>query len=101
MAATERRDEGHRIITTLQGECGKLQSNDPTFCTCLQERTLVHRKWQLHHLYQESGRFFWPELEIDGTQFQHVVTSTQLRKWEWGIFAGRKDKMHSRGEMIH
>ena len=35
MTAAERRDEGSRIITTLQGECGELQSGDPAFCTRL------------------------------------------------------------------
>ena len=94
MAATERRDEGLWIITTLQGECGELQSGDPAFGTCMQERTLLCRKWKSHRLHEECGRFLLREPEIAGTYFQQVISSTQLRKRKRGIFAGRKDKMH-------
>src|SRR5437762_13741931 len=100
MAATERRDEGFWIITTLQGECSELQSGEPALCTCLQERTFFQRKWKPHHLYEECGRFLLREPEIGGTQFQQVALSTQLRKWERWIYAGRQDKMHAGRQML-
>ncbi len=44
MAAAEACDEACLVVMVPQGECRQLQSGDPPFHTCMQERILLSRQ---------------------------------------------------------
>ena len=89
MAPTERCDEACRVVMVQQGEGRQVQACDPAFGAGLQERALLCRKGESHHLHEVSGGFLLRELQIGRPQFHQGILSTQPGQWERRVFAGR------------
>ena len=100
MAPTERCDEARRVVMVQQGEGCQVQACDPAFGARLQERALLCRKGESHHLHEVGGGFLLRELQIGRPQFHQGILSAQPGQWERRVFASRQHEVNLGEQMV-